>query len=101
MNKAKLHVCVCLSSYSGVSYVQYDWAKSIDGDDKEALPHDAPVPLGKPIVMTHYFDTNLYRDILTGRSVTEILHLINKVPLTGFQINKLLLRPHHMVLNLW
>jgi hypothetical protein len=35
-------------------------------------------PLGKPITMTHYQDANLYHDIITGRSVTAILHFLNK-----------------------
>ena len=32
------------------------------------------------MVTTHYEDANLFHDIMTGRSVTGILHLINKTP---------------------
>ena len=54
------------------------------GDVKELLPHDAPPPLGKRILLTHYVDANLYHDIITGRSVTGILHLANKTPIDWF-----------------
>ncbi len=49
-------------------------------NEREAVPKDAPEPLGKPITMTHYQDANLYHDIITGRSVTAILHFLNKFP---------------------
>ena len=49
------------------------------GDTKEAIPHDAPIPLGNPVIMTHCVDANLYHNILTGRSVTGVLHFLNKV----------------------
>ena len=34
--------------------------------------------------MTHYDDANLYHDILTGRSVTRVLHFLNKNPIDCF-----------------
>ena len=51
---------------------------------KEELPNDAPEPLGNHVTTTHYVDANLFHDILTGRSVTGILHLINKTPIDWF-----------------
>ena len=42
------------------------------------VPKDAPTPLGKPVVTTHYVDANLYHDILTGRSVTGIMNFVNQ-----------------------
>ena len=50
----------------------------------EILPHDAPTPLGKPVIMTHYVDANLFHDALTGRSVTGILHLLNATPIDWY-----------------
>ena len=47
---------------------------------KEILPHDAPHPLGKPVYFTTYVDANLMHDILTGKSVTGIIHFINQTP---------------------
>ena len=40
-----------------------------------------PESLGRSIILTHYVDTNLYHDVLTGRSVTGILHFINHTPI--------------------
>ena len=54
----------------------YDWEHSIYGNVKEDLPKNSPDALGKPIILTHYVDANLYHDDLTGRSVTGILHFI-------------------------
>jgi hypothetical protein len=33
------------------------------------------------VTLTHYVDANLMHDIAMGRSVTEILHLLNKTPI--------------------
>ena len=59
----------------------YKWDYSVYGNVKEELPKDAPEPLGKYVTTTHYVDANLFHDILTGRSVTGILHLMNKTPI--------------------
>ena len=39
---------------------------------EEVLPEDAPIPLGKPVVMTTSVDANLDHDLVNGRSVTKI-----------------------------
>jgi hypothetical protein len=44
-------------------------------------PEDAPEPLGNFVTMSHYVNANLMHDIMTGKSVTGILHLMNKTPL--------------------
>jgi len=65
--------------YSDVPDFDYDWT-DIYGDTEELKPTDAPEPLGHFVTLTHYVDANLMHDIVTGRSVTGILHLINKTP---------------------
>ena len=45
---------------------------------------DAPKPLGKRVVLTTYVDANLYHDLISGRSVTGILHMANKTPLDWY-----------------
>jgi hypothetical protein len=45
---------------------------------------DAPEPLGKFVTLTHYLDANLYHCMLTGRSVTGVLHLLNQCPIDWF-----------------
>ena len=54
------------------------------GNVREALPHNAPKALGKPVVLTHYVDANLFHDMITGRSVTGILHFINQAPIDWY-----------------
>jgi hypothetical protein len=54
----------------------------------EELPQDAPKPCGKHVTLTHYVDANLMHDVITGRSVTGILHLVNKTPIDWFPKNQ-------------
>ena len=42
---------------------------------------DAPVPLGKPVVLTTFKDANLCHDLATGKAVTGALHLVNQTPI--------------------
>jgi hypothetical protein len=44
----------------------------------------APEPLGNFVTLSHYVDANLMHDIATGRSVTGILHLLNKAPIERY-----------------
>ena len=52
------------------------------GNVKEELPRDTHEALGKPIILTYYVDANLYHDVLTGRSVIEMIHFIKQNPIT-------------------
>ena len=82
------HACIRfrtgLPDYSDVTEPVFDWADSVYGSPTEMLPQDAPKPMGKPVILTHYVDANLYHCMLTGRSVTGILHLINGTPIDAF-----------------
>jgi hypothetical protein len=62
----------------------YTWDHTIYGDVKEILDPTAPSPLGAPVTLVHYFDANLYHDLITGRSVTGILHFFNKTPIEWY-----------------
>jgi hypothetical protein len=72
------------ADYSALPHKEYDWEQTVYGDVSEILPSDAPIPLGKPITLTHYYDANLYHDMVTGRSVTGILHLFNQTPIDWY-----------------
>jgi hypothetical protein len=63
---------------------KYNWDFSAYGSPKENIPLDAPPPLGKQIVLTHYFDANLMHDVLSGKAVTGILHFYNKTPIDWY-----------------
>ena len=45
---------------------------------------DCPKPLGKHVTLSHYVNANLYHDMLSGCSVTGILHFINKCPIDWY-----------------
>jgi hypothetical protein len=70
--------------YSAIPRKEYDWEFSVYKGAKEELPKDAPEPLGKPVVTTTYVDANLYHCMLTGKSVSGVLHLFNKTPVDWY-----------------
>ena len=60
-----------------------DW-KYIYGNCKEETPENTPEPRGKRVVISSFVDANLMHDIITGRSVSGILHMLNKTPIEWF-----------------
>ena len=54
-----------------------DWLYNTYGQLCEAIPEDIPEALGRDVVLTTYVDANLYHHLLTGHSVTRILHFVN------------------------
>ena len=69
---------------SAIPTAEYDWTKMVYGDFTEVIPHELPEPLGKPIICVSYVDANLYHDFTTGKSVTGILHFLNKTPIDWY-----------------
>jgi hypothetical protein len=65
---------------TGLPDPKYNWDYSIYAGAKELIPEDVPEPLGNPVQLITYVDANLYHDLITGRSVTGILHLVNGTP---------------------
>jgi hypothetical protein len=82
------HACIRIRTdepdYSDLPELSHDWSRSVYGEITELVPHDAPEPLGKYVTLTHYVDANLMHDVVTGRSVTGILHLANKTPIDWY-----------------
>ena len=64
--------------YSDIPEKVYEWSGTCYAGAKEEIPDDIPTPRGKAIVSTHFVDANLYHDLVSGRSVTGILHMWNK-----------------------
>ncbi len=62
----------------------FEWKYTPYGTPKEDIPQDAPTPRGKRIILTHYFDANLMHDILSGKSVTGVIHFWNKTPMDWY-----------------
>ena len=69
--------------FSDLKTIEQDWF-SVYGDVTEALPSNAPKPLGKSVQLTHYVDANLLHDVSTGRSVTACLHFANATPIDWY-----------------
>ena len=84
MNHDAVRIRTDKIEYSNLINIEFDWSRSIYGGMEEIIPSDAPKPLEKPVTFTHYVDSNLMHDMATGRSVTGILHLINKTPVDWY-----------------
>jgi hypothetical protein len=79
MKHASIWVRTEEPDYSDLPDNAYDWIFTVYGKVEELLPVDAPEPLGN-----YYVDANLMHDVATGRSVTGILHLVNKTPIEWY-----------------
>jgi hypothetical protein len=84
MKEARIRVHTNEPDYSDYQDLEYDWSSSVYGDVKEIIPMDILEPKGKYITLSHYFDANLYHDMVTGRSVTAILHFLNQTPMDWY-----------------
>jgi hypothetical protein len=70
--------------YSNLPERHFDWANSCYRGAHEDIPSNAPEPKGKSVVTTSFYDANLYHDLISGRSVTGIIHLLNQTPIDWF-----------------
>ena len=70
--------------YSSLPDVEDDWTHSVYNNRKEILPDDAPDPLGKSVTITSHFDASLMHDVLSGKSVTGIIHYFNGFPVETY-----------------
>ena len=84
MKHAVIRVRTDLPDFSDHPEKAYDWENTCYRGAEEQLPHDAPPPLGNPVITSHYVDANLYHDMISGRSVTGILHFLNKTPIDWY-----------------
>ena len=64
--------------YSDLPNQNHDWLHSVYGNVSELIPLGIPEPLGNYVTTTTYVDANLYHDMITGRSVTGIMHFMNQ-----------------------
>jgi hypothetical protein len=73
-----------LPDYSIIPEKTYNWDYTCYEGAEELIPDDMPRPLGKEVQTTTFVDANLYHNLISGRSVTGILHLLNKTPINWF-----------------
>jgi hypothetical protein len=67
-----------------ITPIEHDWASTVYGKVKEGFPPDMPPPKGKAVCTTHNQFTNLYHNLVTGRAMYVILHLVNQSPVASF-----------------
>ncbi len=84
MKYAITRVLTIETDHSGLPKQEFDWAYSVNGNVPGVELTDAPEAPGKHMTLTHYVDANLFHDIITGRSFTGILHLVNKTPIDWY-----------------
>ena len=58
--------------------------RTVYGNVKEEIPKDIPKPLGKRVITSTFLDANLLHNIVTGKSVTAVLHFANTTPTDWF-----------------
>ena len=70
-------------NFSHLPKQEYEWTRTVYGNVKEAIPKDIPKPLGKRVITPKFLNANLLHDIVTGKSVTPVLHLSTPHQQTG------------------
>ena len=82
------HAAVCIhtdiTDYSEMVHESHEWQQSIYGDIEEELPLDMPIPLGKIIQKSSFFDANLSHDLVTGHAIARILHLVDQTAIEWY-----------------
>lgn len=82
MKSASIRFRTEAPDYSSLTFPIDDWDRSVYGPFSETpIPDDVPTPLGRPVILSHYVDANLYHDWVSGKSVTGVLHFLNKTPI--------------------
>jgi hypothetical protein len=84
MKDGAIRIRVGFPDYSYLSHSIYDWEKTVYGNVCEIIPNDIPEPMESEVILTTFVDANLYHDMVTGRALTGILHLINQMPFDWF-----------------
>ena len=89
MKHATSHFRVTPPDHSQHPTEQYDWEKTFYGNAKEIIAPNCSKPLGPPVTLTTYVDANLCHDMLSGKSVTGIVHFLNKTVIHFYSKNNL------------
>jgi hypothetical protein len=100
MKHASIRVRTKEPDFSDLPDNVHGWTYSVYGNVEELLPVGEPEPLGKHVALWHYVDANLMHDIATERSVTGILHLVNKTPIEWYSKKQATVEQQHMDLSL-
>ena len=72
-----------MPDYSSYTGDKHNW-EYVYGNIKEEIPYTMPIPKGREVKITMFADANLYHDMVTGRSVTGLLMMLNGTPIDWF-----------------
>ena len=82
-----LHCSICFHTqiphhedYYTSQPAYHEWMDTVYGLLSEELPANMPFPHGRHDHTTTFFDANLMHDVITSRSCTGVLHLLNQTP---------------------
>ena len=84
MKRAAIRIRTDMPDLTDLPKLTYDWSTSVYGELKEVLPDNTPPPLGKAVTTITYKDANLMHDVLSGHSVTGIVHYMNQTPVDWY-----------------
>ena len=62
----------------------FDWSRTPYGSSPEERPDYMPTPKGKAVRHSVFVDANLMAYLVTGKSCTGIIHMINSTPVDWF-----------------
>ena len=79
-SKGKLLFDTSFPNHADLAFVEQNWEEFYPGI-KEELPPDMPEPKGKPVRITVYVDADHAHDVVTRRSVSGILLMLNNTPI--------------------
>jgi len=80
MHHTSIRIRTAVPDLSALPTVDYSWERTAYVGAMELTPEDIPKPLGKPVRMVSYVDSDLHHSMLDGKAVTAILHFLNQTP---------------------
>ena len=71
-------------NYSHVPEQEHDWFRTVYGNVNDEIPKYILKLLGSRVLTATFLDANLLHHIVTGKSGTALLHLINNTPIDWY-----------------
>ena len=84
MRHSVIRIRTEMPDFSSIPEKPQEWDYTCYEGAHEDIPKDLPPARGKPVKPSAYVDANLFHDLISGRSVTGILHFLNKAPIDWY-----------------
>jgi len=84
MKDATIRYRTDMPDLSDLEIQEYDWSRTVYAGSTEQYPENLPIARGNPVQQLSYVDANLYHDMLSGKAVTAILHMLNQTPIDWY-----------------